>query len=74
MTVGLVLLGAGLALLAVGKVLTQRAIESAFGKLDNETISKSTGAGVVPVSVSLVVLFAWAIVLVGAIATVLALL
>ncbi len=70
MTVGLVMIGVGLALLALGKVLTQRAIETSFGKIDPGTVSRSTGTGVVPVRLSLMILAAWALLLIGVVITV----
>ncbi len=70
MMVGLVMIGFGLALLALGKVLTQRAIETSFGKVDAGTVSRSTGTGVVPVRLSLMVLAAWALLLIGIVVSV----
>ncbi len=74
MAAGIVGLGAGFVLLILGKVLTQRAIESRFGRVDSRTISQSTGTGVVPVSVSLIVLLGWALLAVGVIITTVSLL
>jgi hypothetical protein len=74
MVIGISLLAIGLLLLAVGQVMTRRAIEAQFGKLDQQSIARSKGTGVVPLGVSLMVLLGWAFVVVGGIVALLSLL